>query len=85
MASVPRYNSSTPRRTTAASATGPINEEWRQFTFTGIVNGGVTLGTNFLIFLNTLGDVYLDDLVLSPERALASARTSWPTVALNRP
>ena len=40
------------------------HEEWRYYSFTGTISGGTTLGTNFLLFLNTPGDVYLDDLVL---------------------
>jgi hypothetical protein len=39
-------------------------EEWRMVTFTGTIAGGASQGTNFLLFLNTIGDVYLDDIVL---------------------
>lgn len=37
---------------------------WRMATFTGTIQGGANPATNFLVFLNTAGDVYIDDLVL---------------------
>ncbi len=37
---------------------------WRFASFTGTVQGGANPGTNFLIFLNTAGDAYLDDIQL---------------------
>jgi hypothetical protein len=37
---------------------------WRYFTYTGTIQGGANPATNFLVFLNTPGDVYLDDLEL---------------------
>jgi hypothetical protein len=37
---------------------------WRYFTFTGTIQGGASPGTNLLVFLNSAGDVYLDDIVL---------------------
>lgn len=41
---------------------------WRQIAFTGTIQGvgsnNLPSGTNFLIFLNTAGDVHLDDIVL---------------------
>jgi hypothetical protein len=37
---------------------------WRYHTYTGTNQGGVSPNTNFLVFLNTAGEVYLDDLVL---------------------
>jgi len=37
---------------------------WRQFSYTGTIAGGATLGTNLLIFLGTAGEVYIDDIVL---------------------
>ena len=40
------------------------HEEWRYATFTGTISGGITLGTNFLMFMQVPGDVYLDDLML---------------------
>src|SRR5207247_2403804 len=40
------------------------HEEWRYTTYTGIINGGAILGTNLLVFMNSAGDVYVDDIVL---------------------
>jgi len=40
------------------------HEDWRFANYTGTISGGTTLGTNFLIFMQTPGDVYLDDLIL---------------------
>src|SRR5207249_4057890 len=40
------------------------HEEWRYFSYTGSISGGSSLGTNFLVFLNGPGDLYIDDIVL---------------------
>src|SRR5439155_18763157 len=40
------------------------HEDWRYVTLTGTINGGATPGTNFLMFMGSSGDVYIDDLVL---------------------
>lgn len=39
-------------------------EDWRYLTYTGMIQGGNSPGTNLLIFLNGPGDVALDDLNL---------------------
>ncbi len=39
-------------------------EDWRYVTYTGTISGGVSQGTNFLLFLFSAGEVYVDDLVL---------------------
>ena len=39
-------------------------EGWRYVTYTGTINGPPNPGTNFLVFLNSAGDLYIDDLVL---------------------
>lgn len=40
------------------------HEDWRYVTYTGTIQGGASPGTNFLIFLNSAGDVLVDDVVL---------------------
>lgn len=37
---------------------------WRMATYTGTIQGGANPGTNFLIFLNSAGDVLIDDVML---------------------
>jgi hypothetical protein len=37
---------------------------WRLATFTGTIQGGASPGTNFLVFLASAGDVFIDDIVL---------------------
>lgn len=37
---------------------------WRFHSYTGTIQGGALPGTNLLVFLNTPGDVYLDDFTL---------------------
>lgn len=37
---------------------------WRMANFTGTIQGGANPATNFLVFMNTPGDVFIDDLVL---------------------
>ncbi len=37
---------------------------WRMATYTGTIQGGANPATNFLVFLNSAGEVYIDDLVL---------------------
>jgi hypothetical protein len=37
---------------------------WRFHSYTGVIQGGASPGTNLLIFLNTTGEVYLDDFTL---------------------
>ncbi|MBK8002103.1 MAG: lamin tail domain-containing protein [Verrucomicrobia bacterium] len=39
-------------------------EDWRYVTYTGTIQGGASPGTNLLVFLNSAGDVVLDDLKL---------------------
>ncbi len=37
---------------------------WRQVVYNGTIQGGATAGTNFFMYLNTAGDVHIDDMVL---------------------
>ena len=37
---------------------------WRMANFTGTIQGGANPATNFLVFMNSPGDVFIDDLVL---------------------
>jgi len=37
---------------------------WRYYSYTGTIQGGANPATNLLVFLNSPGDVYLDDFVL---------------------
>lgn len=39
-------------------------EEWRFVSYTGTISGGTSQGTNFLIFLFTAGELYVDDITL---------------------
>ncbi|HXJ60628.1 MAG TPA: lamin tail domain-containing protein [Verrucomicrobiae bacterium] len=40
------------------------HEEWRRVAFTGVISGGTTPGTNFVVSLSAPGEVFIDDLVL---------------------